>query len=249
MSDRLPTKLINEPLVDAVFEIRFQSKVSASDVLPGYLYGKLKGETKTERLSAAEVPKAVRDNTPNLKHAPLVRMHWRNYVVSIGDNNVVVGCKMPYPGWAEFRSSIFEILQEVSELDVVESVYRFSLKYVDLIPSQDLEEQVSFVDSSIRIGSHALRSERFHFRLELPENDLIQILTIASSAAVQDEEGNSKQGLVIDVDSILENPDGVRSDWIGYVEKQIDRVKLRNKETFFDCLSDKALELAEPIYE
>ena len=61
MTDALPIKLLKEPLIDAVFELRFMSSISASNVLPGYLFSKLDGKKTIERLPAADFPRPMRD--------------------------------------------------------------------------------------------------------------------------------------------------------------------------------------------
>ena len=53
----LPKKLNKEPLVDAVFEIRFSSSMAASSVLPGFFFAKLEPkEWRVESLPVAEIP-------------------------------------------------------------------------------------------------------------------------------------------------------------------------------------------------
>jgi hypothetical protein len=38
MTNKLPTKLKKEPLVDAVFELRFYSSAPASSIFPGFFF-------------------------------------------------------------------------------------------------------------------------------------------------------------------------------------------------------------------
>jgi hypothetical protein len=52
-TDSLPTKLKKEPLVDAVFELRFSSTVAASNVIPAILLARLKKPPRMERLPAS----------------------------------------------------------------------------------------------------------------------------------------------------------------------------------------------------
>lgn len=46
MSTTLPMKFGKEPLIDAIFEMRFQSQEGASNILAGVLYTALSGEKK-----------------------------------------------------------------------------------------------------------------------------------------------------------------------------------------------------------
>jgi uncharacterized protein (TIGR04255 family) len=77
-TDPFPTKLKNEPLVDAVFEIRFSSTIPASSVLPGILFAHIKGHPQIDRLPVADIPSQLRTVDPNLRFLPLIRLHWDN---------------------------------------------------------------------------------------------------------------------------------------------------------------------------
>ena len=63
----LPTNLKKDPLVDAVFEIRFSSSIPASSVVPGILFSKLKGQAQIERLPASDIPSQLRMLNPALQ--------------------------------------------------------------------------------------------------------------------------------------------------------------------------------------
>jgi uncharacterized protein (TIGR04255 family) len=133
MNTRLPTKLAKEPLLDAVFEVRFSKSTELASLLPGYLFARLEGLSGVvEPLPASQMPRAIReaDPTSQLIHAPLVRMQWRQFAVLIGDVSVAIACKLPYPGWASFRPAIEELLRCAVDTKVVGQVQRYSLKYV-----------------------------------------------------------------------------------------------------------------------
>ena len=133
MADKLPIKLGKEPLIDAVFEVRFTGTASASDVLPGFLFGRLEGEKSLERLPTANLPKPVRDADPNLHFAPLTRLRWNNFVISISDRSLLVGCTIPYLGWVAFKPAILQIIHTIHEIGIIKNVNRFSVKYTDII--------------------------------------------------------------------------------------------------------------------
>ena len=103
MIETLPSKLKKEPIIDALFEMRFTSATSASSIVPGVLFSKLSGDKTIERLPTEQIPKQLLESEPNLRFAPLVRLHWDNFLISIGDRSLAVACKMPYPGWKTFR--------------------------------------------------------------------------------------------------------------------------------------------------
>ena len=79
----LPKKLKKEPLIDAVFEVRFTSAFPAGGVLPGLLFGNLDGDKKIEQLPLLQLPQVIRDADPNLRFAPLSRLDWGNFISTL----------------------------------------------------------------------------------------------------------------------------------------------------------------------
>lgn len=249
MANKLPIKLGNEPLVDAVFEVRFTSVASASDILPGFLFSSLEGDKRLERLPSADLPKPVRDADPNLHFAPLTRLHWNNFVISIGDRSLVVGCAIPYPGWAEFKPAILQIVNTIREVAIIRDVTRFSVKYTDIITSNDVQEQISFIKTSIVLGDHTLEKENFSLRIEIPEDDILHAVNIITSAVATLPDGAKREGIVVDIDSIINVDNQGFGQWIESLPDDLEKIHTGNKNMFFKCLPKGTLDFLEPIYE
>jgi uncharacterized protein (TIGR04255 family) len=184
MPKKLPTKLRKEPILDAVFELRFSSSSPASNIFPGILFNKLDGKKVIEPHPIASVPKQIRDADQNLKYAPIVRIHWNEFLLLIGDQSIAIACKMPYPGWTKLKNVIVQVINIVKEVGIIEGIQRYSLKYVDLIPIADIKKQVSAVRLQVKLGDHALEKEVFQFRLEVEKDGLVNAIQIVSSAVV-----------------------------------------------------------------
>lgn len=249
MSNKLPSKLKKEPLLDAVFEIRFSPKVPASSILPGILFNKLDGEKIIEQQPVAQLPKQMRDVDPNLQFAALFRIQWKEYVLLIGDQNVAVGCKIPYPGWEKFKNTIIGIVKILSEVEIIEDIQRYSMKYIDLIPFSNLKEQVSSVNLHIKLGQHVLEKEVFNLRIEIPQDEFINTVQILSSALVTTDDKTTKQGLIVDVDTICNVSKQLFKDFILGLENNLDIIHQKNKEVFFSCITSETLAFLEPTYE
>lgn len=258
MTDQLPTKLKNEPLIDAIFELRFSSSDelrfsssdSASNILPGFLFGALEGEKKIERLPVAEMPKQLRDSDPNLQFAPQIRLLWTDYVISIGDHNLSIGCKYPYPGWDAFKKAILEIIDVLKGIQFIQTVNRFSMKYIDIIPAKDLQEQVSLINTSIVIGGHTLEKEHFALRIDIPEGEtIIHIVNVTSSAVAKLQDGSTKNGIIVDIDTIAAVQNQEFGQWIGELPEKLDITHLANKKMFFKCLNPQTVDSLGPVYE
>jgi uncharacterized protein (TIGR04255 family) len=249
MANKLPIKLGNEPLVDAVFEVRFTSTAPASDVLPGFLFSSLEGDKILERLPTADLPKPVRDADPNLHFAPLTRLRWNNFVISIGDRSLIVGCNTPYPGWAAFKPAILQIIEKIKEIGIIQTVNRFSVKYTDIISSSDIQEQISLIKTSIVLGDHTLEKENFSLRIEIPEDDILHAVNVISSATATLADGSKREGIVIDIDSITNVDNEEFGQWLEQLPDNLEKIHAGNKNMFFKCLPKGTLDSLEPIYE
>ena len=245
----LPKKLKKEPLIDAVFEVRFTSAFPAGSVLPGLLFGKLEGDKKIEQLPLSQLPHIMRDADPNLRFAPLSRLDWQQFYINVGDRSVSVGFKYPYPGWNSFKPAIVEIMNILKDADILKTVERYSLKYVDLLPANDLREQVSFVNFDVTLAGYKLEKEAFQIRLEIPRDSFMHAVQVVSSAIVTLQTGESRQGLVVDVDTIS-NQQAISFDELlsGFPDK-LEAIHQANKEMFFDCLKPQTITALEPEYD
>ena len=141
MKNRIPVRLRKEPLLEAIWEIRFSgAKPLVADLLPGMLFKSFPGKYDTAfRLPGADIPAPVVEHDPNLRYAPKIRLEGANQAVLIGDRVVSLSCRRPYSGWAKFSDDIRELAEAVQETGLVDRLERFSLKYIDLI---ELEKPV-----------------------------------------------------------------------------------------------------------
>jgi uncharacterized protein (TIGR04255 family) len=246
---KLPTKLLNQPLIDAVFEVRFTSSFPAANLFPGLFHGQIEGEKSIESLPLAQLPKEVRDADPNLAFSPVIRINLEKFYVNIGDRSLSVGIKTPYPGWSEFKEKIIQIVEIAQKSGIIDSVERYSLKYIDLIAAGSVGEQIQFINSDISIAGHKLINEDFQIRIQIPNNDFINALQVISSATVVLNNGDKKEGLVIDIDTIANQNSISLNDFISDCRTKLDLIHRINKELFFDCLTQEAINALGPVYE
>ena len=245
----LPTKLKNEPLIDAIFEVRFAGNMPASVVLPGIFFGRLLGQKIIEQLPIAQIPKPLRDADQNLRFAAISRIDWDTYFINVGDFSLSVSCKYPYPGWNKFRDVIVQAIEILDDSGIVEKVERYSLKYVDLFPATSDGEKVSMLNMKVMIADHELKEEPFQIRMEIPKDRFIHAVQMVSSAKAVLHNGTTKDGLVVDVDtlSVLNgiSMQTLRDDF----SAKLDSIHSANKKMFFDCLRPETVAALEPSYE
>lgn len=250
MIDKLPKKLLKEPLIDAIFEMRFSSSDHVSEILPGFLFGKLEGKKSIVNLPASQIPKPLRDTDPNLKFSPLTRLNWGNYTINIGDNSISVGCNYPYQGWVQFKDHIIKVISAIKDIEVLECVNRYSMKYIDLIPSNNIKNQISLINMDLSIAGHKIEQENFNIRVEINREEFANIITIVPSATAKLIDGTERQGIIIDIDTIKEFKNKYIHDIINEeFSKKLDSIHIANKAMFFDCLRQETIEKLEPIYD
>ncbi len=248
MSSDLPTKLAREPLIDVVFEARFTARVALAAVLPGYLFGKMRSVDSIDSLPAAQIPAQMRSIDPNLLFAPLARLVWRDYFILVGDSSVAVACKLPYPGWNKFRAAIEEVMRHVRECDLVHTLQRYSLKYVDLIEGGNGASQASKFSWSIRLGNTQVVDQNTVLRVELEQYGHMNSVSFASHANARLWNGTERVGALLDVDSSnLGDPPSV-SRFFNELPALLDAIHDSNKKTFFECLTPQGLTELEPVY-
>lgn len=246
----LPKKVKNEPLIDAVFEIRFMGNNSIADVLPGVLFSKLDGDVSIERLGISEMPKPIRDQDPNLMFAATVRLHWKEYVINIGDRVLGVGCKIPYAGWDEgFKPAIQSVIGFVTEMNLIESMSRYAIRYVNLLQAEPESNQIENVKLSINLSDVSVTNETFALKLERTEDDISHLINITAGAVVTFQEADQLTGLVLDVDSQVNLNNVSFVTWVKDISENLERLKNSNKTIVFNSIQQNVIDKMEPIYD
>lgn len=251
MPKPLPTRLGKEPLVEAVCELRVSPTGALHTVLPGYLFAMFRDEIgATEQLAAALIPEALRAQDPNLAYASVVRLEWRKYFVLIGSRSVAIACRLPYPKWPRFRADALALFHSVLQSSLVKGIDRYSVKYINFFPSADGKTGFTeMMDWSIRIGDLNLGQGSTQLRVEIPNQEVVTILTISSPAQVTRSDEPAKSGGVVDVDTICNHVTNDVAVFDSELEARLNHVRLINKQAFFDCLTQTAIDLMEPQYD
>lgn len=243
---KLPLLLEQEPLVDAVFEVRVSSSSSLADVIPGFLVHDLGGDARISRLPAADLPFPVRKQDPTLQFAPLLRIEWGDYFISVGDGNVVISCKMPYPKWPSFRAAILEVLGRIAKLNPEGPVQRYSLKYVNVIPATDFANQIGKVRMDVTLGDLHVVEQHISLQVHEKTADAIHIYNIVTGARVRKNNGEETAGILVDIDSIRNLGAPSLKDLSSIIEEGLETLKHENKLKFFSCLTEPTIEEMRP---
>lgn len=246
---KLPTTLEREPLVDAVFEVRLGGDPHMAEILPGVLFGQLSPKPTLQRLPAAEIPQPIRAGDPNLAFTPVTRLDWGHFLISIGDRNLIVGCKLPYPKWHQFKKTILDIVRRVAQAGIAGPIERYSLKYVNLIEAASIVEQLAKINLSVRIGEVELGNDHASVQVHRNEGDILHIMSVVTGAQVRLIDNRELFGTIVDIDSIREAQFGDFNAFAVELESSIETLRYANKVKFFSCLTESAILEMGPKYD
>jgi uncharacterized protein (TIGR04255 family) len=247
--NKLPKSLENEPLVDAVFEVRFRDAPPLADILPGALFGVLQPISGIQRLPAADIPFPLRAQDPSLKYAPLLRLEVAQYLVAVGDSSIVLSCKLPYPKWPQFKEFIKKISTEVLKINIPANVERYALKYVNLIQNPQISEQLKKIRTSISLGDVSVKDEQVSLQVHHKEGKILHIMSVMTGAQGVLPDNTNVFGAVVDIDSIVILENMSFEAFVDVIDVDVEALRQANKAKFFSCLTPEAIQEMRPTYE
>lgn len=245
---RLPKTLEREPLVDAVFEVRLNNVPPLADILPGFLLHDLGQGTKVTRLPTADIPYPMRKDNANLQFAPIQRVDIDGFAILVGDRNIIVSCKLPYPKWPNFKPVILNVMGRIAKAGLPGAIERYSVKYVNLIQAPTYQDQIKKIAMNIRLGDLNVTSEHVTLQVHRREEDVVHILSIATGANGRIE-GKAVSGVLVDIDSIRNVTEPDIKIFADNLEDGLEDLRQSNKEKFFSCLTKETIEEMGPTYE
>jgi uncharacterized protein (TIGR04255 family) len=249
-SPNIPVKLGREPIIDVVFELRFKGQTGAGGILPGLLFSRLKGVEGIDALPASQLPEQIRAADPDLRYVATNRLQWGKYAVMVGQNNIGVGCKLPYAGWREYKPAILEVLSHLVDVALVGQVERCALKYVNMFEGTGSDNAFNTFNVGLRIGSVEIAGNNSQIRVELPIGRFLHAVNIATEAKIKFQStGVLKTGALLDVDSMALGLDISIGEFVKGASDLLEDLHKANHEVFFGCLTSEGLEKLEPQYE
>jgi uncharacterized protein (TIGR04255 family) len=242
----IPQRLKREPLIEALWEIRFSNdKESVVELLPGLIY-KVIGAAypKIQRLPAGNLPPAILQQDANLRYVPTTRLIGDRYSIQLGEHVVSLSCPRPYTGWEKFQIKIQELAQVLKETILLTRPERFSLKYVDVIPVSDTPS-IDPLEVVLKLGTHELNHRPVQLRTEIHEDKFLHIVQIVSPAQATLPTGEKFEGVLVDIDTICQQES---SDfWLNF-DELLDQAHGLSKRLFFRLLKAKTINRLEPEY-
>lgn len=242
-----PKKLNKCPLLEALFEIRFEPEnPSAAELLPGLFFSEFKDKyNELVTLPAAGIPAQIRDADPNLKYQ--IHHHLTGSGRRLGTGSRIVNFTMgpEYPGWEVFREEIKKIIDHLRVLKIMKKVERMSFRYINLIPTEK-SPQLSLLDGNFFLHDKSISEKGFHLRFEIHENNFFSIVQVATETSAKKENEHEKRGLLVDIDTVCTQ--GLE-DFLENSVHHLEKGHSTEKKTFFSLLKSETLEQLDPIWE
>lgn len=244
---KMPLKLKREPLLEALWEVRFATtSPPVMDLLPGLLYKAFRSDDwHLVRLPIADIPPPIVEQDSVLRYMPKIRLENNGYAIQVGDRVVSLSYRRPYPGWEAFSQKIRDLIGVLRDTNLIERLERFSFKYINLVELTQPPD-LTCLDVALRLGKYDLNTLPLQLRTEIRDDNFVQIIQIISPAEVSlPGEVSRLCGVLLDIDTIrtmLPN-----ESWPD-IEEHLEDLHLASKRTFFHLLTSETIARLEPEY-
>lgn len=238
---KLPKKIDPCPIVEAVVEIRFDS-ILPGDAIFGMVYNHFKDDYPTlSKLPILQLPDAIRSKDPNLIFSPHYKMQKDDFVLQIGPKVLSLVNVKEYSGWDTFYSKILETFNIISKLNIVDTVSRFGLRYINVFKNLNI---FKYSDFKAVLGDKPYEDVKADITIEMSSGDYINKFKVVNSAKVTVQDAFF-EGSVIDVDISFHKPS---KNFFENMEEIIEKSHHEEKKVFFGLLKDSYIQSLNPEY-
>jgi len=252
MTNTMPVRLRREPLIEAVWEVRFSSDhPAASELLTGLVLQHLKAKpSDVVKLPTSNIPAVLRERDANLRYVATIQVRGDRYSAGIGERCVFLSSTRPYAGWLEFRKTILDLMKLLKESQLLTRPERFSLKYTDVL-SHLKTPSLECLALKFEFANRQLTTEPGQFRFEIERRGFVNGIHVALPATLKVANGEEFTGVVLEIDTIYlwREPENQAAFWTT-MERQLDDAHEVNKMIFFqDLLTRDTVDAHEPMFE
>jgi uncharacterized protein (TIGR04255 family) len=222
---KIPLKITPCPIVEAIVEIRFQAKVP-SEAIFGMVYKSLREEyPKENKLPILQLPEPIRIADPNLRSKPHYQLLNEGFILQIGPEVVSLNTKKEYVGWNIFSEKIHRAFSEIANLDLIEKVTRFGIRYINFFDFNIYDK----INLAILMNNESIRSKSTYIRTEIQDDKFVNILQITNNAKINIDNKEHK-GSVIDIDTVMEEK---YNDFFDRMKDFLEEGHRKEKKLFF----------------
>ncbi len=239
--ERLPSRITPCPILEAVLEIRFVSKVEWS-LLPGLLYTRINERyPKLENLPIAEMPDELLRHDPNLAYAPRMRFVGSGFVIQFGPRVISLLAMGEYPGWRRVKEELCWLLERLETAGFIHEGERLGMRYIDFFEGDIFSRLIL----DVRSDGQLVHGVEMNFATVFRRGDLTARLILNNGALVTRGQ-EALRGSILDLDVWLE---ASHFDVFGNAVERFEEAHRCNKEIFFGLLKTDFLDSLAPEYE
>ena len=230
------------PIIDAVFDIWFESKMP-SETLLGIIVENIESYKKIQSLPLLQLPKDIRLMDPNLKHQALYEIlpiDDKPYKIVLGHNSLGIALRGEYQGWDEsFFPEIKKLYRKIFEKDLIEKITRCGLRYVDFFQDENIYK-TGKVSVTINANDAADSTQKILLKMEKEIDDNIAMAVVIDNKAIVKKfpENIEQNGSIIDIASFVKNEEYFNKE--NFFET-IDKLHTKNKDYFKEVANDELI--------
>ncbi|NVM27377.1 MAG: TIGR04255 family protein [Candidatus Helarchaeota archaeon] len=238
------------PVIEILWEIRYQSIENWDWTIPGLLYSQLKDKyPKKQQVNLMEMemqfPKGIHGPSHRTANKGIAKMIFLNqeetFLVQIAPNLIVCNQIKPYTHWNDFKKNSLFVFNKYLDVIKIKSIDRINLRYIDRI---DIPETTFEFDDYFNYY--------IHYPEEMPNYETNQVL-IRSTITFKDTKGHlnitlssppkrqkNVSSFIFDWEYFMDNFKGIGLEDI---EKWGEEAHLYIRKAFESCLTDKTRKL------
>lgn len=242
MHGKLPSSLTIVPIVETIFDIRFESNFP-EEVLAGMLYAHYKDQATApfEKLPSLQIPEKIRTSDPNLQYVPLYRITRNNILIQIGSRSISLINSDPYLGWNGFLEQIQDFIATLVQINFIIKINRIGLRYINFIEKDAVEVCNVSLNNTV-----AYERKQINITEVYKEKNYLIKIAIANGANLSNPDKGVKQGSAIDIDVFME---GLADVLDARIIDHVCEMHSIEKTVFVASLKTEFLNTLGPIYE
>ena len=229
------------PIIDAVFDIWFESKIP-SEALLGIIVENIESYKEIRSLPLLQLPKDIRLMDPNLKHQALYEILSTDkpYKIVLGHNSLGIALNGEYQGWNEsFFPEIKNLYEKIFNKGLIEKITRCGLRYVDFFQDQNIYE-IGKVSVLINKNDVTDPTQKILLRIEKEIDDNIAMAVVIDNKAIVKKapENTEQNGSIIDIASFVKNEEFLNEE--NFFDT-VDQLHTVNKNYFKEVANDELI--------
>lgn len=239
---KLPKSISPCPIVEAVFESRFQTDTPEEAVV-GMVYQALRKDfPKMSALPLASLPQQMRKADPELTYQPLHRLEGEHMVLLIGPRNFAIASKGEYLGWQGYCADALHVFKTIAATGIFQKIERFGLRYISFFEGDVL----SNLTLSVQLQGTEIQGGESFFRTILQWKGCSCHLQVGKDLKLSNRDG--KTGSVVDIDAFVQSPI-TSGRLLDDAKSFLDTAHHAEKDLFFTLLKPEFLATLSPTYE